>query len=32
MPNSRYKFNPESLSFDKIKLGFRAVLLRSLAY
>lgn len=32
MPNSRYKFNPESLSFDKIKLGFRAVLMRSLAY
>jgi len=32
MPNSRYKFNPESLSFDRIKLGFRAVLLRSLAY
>jgi murein DD-endopeptidase MepM/ murein hydrolase activator NlpD len=32
MPNSRYKFNPESLSFDKIRLGFRAVLLRGLAY
>ncbi|MDQ1333034.1 MAG: hypothetical protein QG576_1069 [Bacteroidota bacterium] len=32
MPNSRYKFNPESLSFDKIKLGFRAVLMRTLAY
>jgi murein DD-endopeptidase MepM/ murein hydrolase activator NlpD len=32
MPNSRYKFNPESLSFDKIKLGFRAVMMRSLAY
>ena len=32
MPNSRYRFNPESLSFDKIKLGFRAVLLRGLAY
>lgn len=32
MPKSRYKFNPESLSFDKIRLGFRAVLLRSLAY
>ena len=28
----KYKFNPESLSFDKIRLGFRAVLLRSLAY
>jgi len=32
MPNSRYKFNPESLSFDKIRLGFRAVLMRTLAY
>jgi len=32
MPGSRYRFNPESLSFDKIRLGFRAVLLRGLAY
>ncbi|MBG0859085.1 MAG: M23 family metallopeptidase [Bacteroidales bacterium] len=32
MANIRYKFNPESLSFDKIRLGFGAVLLRSLAY
>jgi murein DD-endopeptidase MepM/ murein hydrolase activator NlpD len=32
MPNTKYKFNPESLSFDKIRLGFRAVLMRSLAY
>jgi len=32
MPNSRYKFNPESLSFDRIRLGFREVLMRSLAY
>lgn len=32
MPNSRYRFNPESISYDKIRLGFRAVLLRSLAY
>ncbi|HNY14524.1 MAG TPA: M23 family metallopeptidase [Bacteroidales bacterium] len=32
MPKSRYRFNPDSLSFDKVKLGFRAVLLRSLAY
>lgn len=32
MPNSRYRFNPESLSFDKIRLGFRAVLLRALSY
>jgi len=32
MPNIRYKFNPDSLSFDKISLGLGAVLLRSLAY
>ncbi|MCU0455581.1 MAG: M23 family metallopeptidase [Bacteroidales bacterium] len=32
MPKSRYRFNPESLSFDKVKLGFRAVILRGLAY
>jgi murein DD-endopeptidase MepM/ murein hydrolase activator NlpD len=32
MPNSRYRFNPESLSFDKIRLGIWAVLLRGLAY
>ena len=32
MPKSRYRFNPESLSFDKVRLGFRAVLLRGLAY
>lgn len=32
MPNSRYKFNPESLSFDKVRLGFAAILLRGLAY
>lgn len=32
MANTKYKFNPESLSFDRIKLGFRAVLLRLLAY
>jgi len=32
MPKSRYKFNPESLSFDKIRLGFRDILLRGLAY
>ena len=32
MANTKYKFNPESLSFDKIRLGFKAVLLRSLAY
>lgn len=32
MAHIKYKFNPESLSFDKIRLGFRAVLMRSLAY
>ena len=32
MANPKYKFNQESLSFDKIRLGFRAVLLRFLAY
>ncbi len=32
MPNSRYKFNPESLSFDKVRLGLAAILLRGLAY
>jgi hypothetical protein len=28
----KYKFNPDSLSFDKIRLGVKAILLRSLAY
>lgn len=32
MPNSRYKFNPESVSFDRIRIGFREFLLRGLAY
>jgi murein DD-endopeptidase MepM/ murein hydrolase activator NlpD len=32
MPKSRYKFNPESLSFDKVRLGVGAILLRGLAY
>jgi hypothetical protein len=32
MAREKYKFNPDSLSFDKIRLGFKAVLLRSLAY
>jgi murein DD-endopeptidase MepM/ murein hydrolase activator NlpD len=32
MAPEKYKFNPESLSFDKISLGFRAVLLRFLSY
>jgi murein DD-endopeptidase MepM/ murein hydrolase activator NlpD len=32
MPLTKYKFNPESLSFDKIRLGIRTLLLRLLAY
>lgn len=32
MPKTKYRFNPESLSFDKIRLGFRALMLRLLAY
>jgi len=32
MANAKYKYNPESLSFDKIRLGVKAILLRSLAY
>jgi murein DD-endopeptidase MepM/ murein hydrolase activator NlpD len=32
MAKPKYKFNPESLSFDKIRLGARAILLRALAY
>jgi murein DD-endopeptidase MepM/ murein hydrolase activator NlpD len=32
MANAKYKYNPDSLSFDKIRLGVKAILLRSLAY
>ena len=32
MPKTKYKFNPESLSFDRIRLGLTEILLRSLAY
>jgi murein DD-endopeptidase MepM/ murein hydrolase activator NlpD len=32
MPPTKYKFNPESLSFDRIRLGIRTLLFRSLAY
>jgi murein DD-endopeptidase MepM/ murein hydrolase activator NlpD len=32
MPRTKYKFNPDSLSFDKIRLGLGEILLRSLAY
>jgi len=31
MRKPKYKFNPESLSFDKIRLGVRDILLRTLA-
>jgi murein DD-endopeptidase MepM/ murein hydrolase activator NlpD len=32
MPRTKYKFNPDSLSFDKVSLGVKAILLRFLAY
>jgi murein DD-endopeptidase MepM/ murein hydrolase activator NlpD len=32
MPHIKYKFNPDSLSFDKIRLGLKALSLRFLAY
>jgi len=32
MPRPKYKFNPESLSFDKVRLGLRDIMLRFLAY
>ena len=32
MPRIKYKFNPESLSYDQIKLNFKAVFFRFLAY
>jgi murein DD-endopeptidase MepM/ murein hydrolase activator NlpD len=32
MPKSKYRFNHETLSFDKISLGLWALLLRGLAY
>ena len=32
MPRTKYNFNPDSLSFDKIRLGVRALLLRLMAY
>jgi murein DD-endopeptidase MepM/ murein hydrolase activator NlpD len=32
MPRTKYKFNPDSLSFDKIRLGIGEILLRFLAY
>jgi murein DD-endopeptidase MepM/ murein hydrolase activator NlpD len=32
MPPTKYNFNPDSLSFDKIRLGIKTLLFRSLAY
>jgi hypothetical protein len=32
MPPTKYKFNPDSLSFYKIRIGIRTMLFRSLAY
>ncbi len=32
MAKPRYKFDPESLSFDKIRMGVGAILLKALAY
>jgi murein DD-endopeptidase MepM/ murein hydrolase activator NlpD len=32
MAKPKYKFNPDSLSFDKIRLGAKEIFLRSLAY
>jgi murein DD-endopeptidase MepM/ murein hydrolase activator NlpD len=32
MPRTKYKFNPESLSFDRVRLGFKVLLFRFLAY
>jgi murein DD-endopeptidase MepM/ murein hydrolase activator NlpD len=32
MPPTKYKFDPDSLSFDKIRLGLRTLFLRSLAF
>ena len=32
MAPAKYKFNPDSLSFDKVRLGFKAFVLRFLAY
>ncbi|HEX2921364.1 MAG TPA: M23 family metallopeptidase [Bacteroidales bacterium] len=32
MPRIKYKFNPESLSFDRVKLGVRTIVFKFLAY
>jgi murein DD-endopeptidase MepM/ murein hydrolase activator NlpD len=31
MPRTKYKFNPDSLSFDKVRLGVKALVLRFMA-
>ena len=31
MSPTKYKFNPDSLSFDKVRLGVKALLLRFMA-
>lgn len=32
MPRTKYKFNPESLSFDKVKLSIKVIFLRFFSY
>jgi murein DD-endopeptidase MepM/ murein hydrolase activator NlpD len=32
MPRIKYKFNPESLSFDRVRLGIKKLIFRGLAY
>lgn len=32
MPRTKYKFNPESLSFDRVRLGLKTLIFRFLAY
>ena len=32
MPKTKYKFNPDSLSFDKVRLGLKALLFRFMAF
>lgn len=32
MADPKYKFNPDSLCFDKVKLSYKAIILRMLAY
>lgn len=32
MPRTKYKFNPESLSFDRVRLGLKTLIFRFMAY